>query len=307
LRGALANVVGDASIMDVIRREMFELLGSNNLNLLYNSATPTPHHDTTLEDIHVSYLDEHRQPTFTTPQQCGDDEACKAIQMKFVVGQDIHPDFDIGFDLGLNGLPLRLHVDGKIQFVLKWILHFGIGYHATDGFYLVADPGVPLVELGIDVTIPGFDSSGTLLILTAGARDNAASPTKVGVGCSLLPSSTVSNGVILFSDVVRHGVTGLFTPGCHGGALVNLDLTLTIAGWDGFPTILANLVANWTFPLGSGVVGSSPRVDLKNVRIDLKTFFEKILKPIADKVIILSRSLTPIVSRLIKYHPCAVR
>jgi hypothetical protein len=280
LRGALANAIGDATVMDLIQMEMWELLGPQNLNILFRPDRLT--HQAALSDVEISYQAAPGKGPFLTADKCAGDSDCVGTQFKFVVGQNIQPNFPIGFDLGLNGLPLKLEVDGRIMFSLSWQLHFGFGYHATDGFYLVANQSQPIVELRIDVTLPGFDAKGTLLILTAEAKDNGN--TGIHLGCGLNPSKKITNGRISFTDIARKSIYDLVYTECRGDAVVDLGLQMTMAGWDGFPTVLGDLVLDWPFLPGSSPSGGEPTAWLKNVRLDIGSFFKKVINPVASKV-----------------------
>ena len=53
---------------------------------------------------------------------------CEAVEWRFSLGQDVVPEFNVGFDLGLPGFPLSLDVEGDIRLDLFWELNIGFGY-----------------------------------------------------------------------------------------------------------------------------------------------------------------------------------
>lgn len=98
--------------------------------------------------------------------------------------------------------------------IIGWQLNLGLGYHITDGFYFVAPKGEQIVKFNLDVTVPGLDAKGELLILKARAKDNGR--TGVHLGCGLNPSLKITTGRITFAQIARGSVYDIAYVDCQG-------------------------------------------------------------------------------------------
>ncbi|MEL4178019.1 VCBS domain-containing protein [Roseateles sp. PN1] len=94
-------------------------------------------------DIPATLLNEFKQAvakratTMATNVALGQSSA---IQFRMKLGQTYTPKLDLGFDIGLPGLNLKL--DGGLDLRLGWSFYLGFGVDVNDGFYVVTNmPG----------------------------------------------------------------------------------------------------------------------------------------------------------------------
>nr|WP_295129980.1 VCBS domain-containing protein [uncultured Roseateles sp.] len=94
-------------------------------------------------DIPATLLNEFKQAVFKRASTMATNVALgqsSAIQFRMKLGQTYTPKLDLGFDIGMPGLNLKL--DGGLDLRLGWTFYLGFGVDINDGFYVVTNmPG----------------------------------------------------------------------------------------------------------------------------------------------------------------------
>ncbi|MFP5488586.1 MAG: hypothetical protein ACLGHQ_09810, partial [Acidimicrobiia bacterium] len=241
------------------------------------------------------------------------------LRVIFVVGQT--ETFDLPFDLGMDGVPLRLA--GSLESGVNWHYIVDLGLSKTEGPYIgVADPGLaggPIrddVELGIGATIglgdapaecPGLDGSpvgggdwsttdclsGQLAFLEVKVADNVNTPTAL----SLTAGIDVTNGTEDTLGVNNAGDVSL-EPDLTVDANVDLAFRTGIVGGQsaGFPSVVGQFGLDWGFGLNSG--NRDLQITFDQLHLDVGPLIESFLDPILKEVRRFTGPFQPVIDTL---------
>lgn len=258
-----------------------------------------------------------------TPQSISD------VRVTFTIGQggvpgvgcstpDCATGASIPFDIGLDGLPVRL--TGSLAPKVGWRANLDFGLSRTDGPYLVTggaghQPGPELqvgasVGLGaapscppqdVDATTPGLTGfsttrclDGTLGFLGVTVWDKDSAPSGVGIKATL--DLTGPNRIKLLDIPSQLGASFAIEGGATVDALVRTGPKL--GEQHGLPALLGTLHVGWTWGAGSAPTAGALNVSFDNLYLDAGEFTEELLGPIANEIKNLTAPFKPFVDTL---------
>ncbi|NBP25570.1 MAG: hypothetical protein EBU81_13685, partial [Proteobacteria bacterium] len=228
-----------------------------------------------------------------------------ALQVKALLGGHILGDgIDIPLDFSIPGI--ALNIDGGFALGVDWSFDFGFGLSVKDGFYLRtnADAFDPEFEFDVALYLDGspldpkvitpFTGSGFFLFMQADVvdRDTDASkpgfqPSGIGGGLHIDLSGNAA-GRLTVSDLLSNPAEAIDLE--FGlSADVRLGVTLSVPDATFMPKMRGDIVFDWDWKLGQAM--SAPSFNIEYLRLDLGSFVQDFLKPIADRV---SDALGPI-------------
>ncbi|NBB77971.1 MAG: LEPR-XLL domain-containing protein, partial [Verrucomicrobia bacterium] len=222
---------------------------------------------------------------------------------------------DLAFDLGLPGLALELEDEGgssslNIEFGWEFDLVFGVS--TSDGFFVETSA---LDELSVDllVTLPSTDLVGTLGVIQARARDkfpgDPAERSQLDLGFTVDLKDPTGTDTRLTLGEMTQDFDNAFTAELSGAARLNLELEVGFASLSGdpidaLPSFLVDFLLDWDLSYqfdgfsDTNLIGGTPSVEFNNIRLDVGSFFDDFLRPIADTVENYVAPLRPIVDFL---------
>jgi Ca2+-binding RTX toxin-like protein len=233
------------------------------------------------------------------------------------------------FDIGLDGLPLR--ISGALDGSVMWRVKLDFGLSRNEGPYLGVNHAGKDVEIGARVTLgnksdacTGEDAayrsgvtaaagysetrclSGTLGFLNVNVRDIAADTERTGIsltaGLRLTSSSVGPNGKLKLTDILGGALGADF--GVGATAQVNLLFRAGIgdlSGADiGFPAVLGTFSATWSYDADSKPVqgAGSDGIAFEDIYLDGGAFMSKYLQPIAQQIKSVTSPLKPVIDTL---------
>ncbi|NBS65034.1 MAG: hypothetical protein EBT33_11900, partial [Betaproteobacteria bacterium] len=203
---------------------------------------------------------------------------------------------DIPLDLNLPGFELK--VDGGFALDISWAFDFSFGLSTQEGFYLGVNQDEKVPELRLDLglfldgdasdpdKITAFEGRGKLLFFEAGLKDIDHDPNKPGHQPSALTGrlalDVVGDGAgrLTLGKVLSDGLSVL-----RPSFVVDADLRLGLfLAATGLPKLEADFVFDWGWSLDDPGKVEIPRINIENLRLDLKSTVLDWLLPIADKV-----------------------
>lgn len=343
LADAVAGLDEAGEIEDAIQGHLFPLLTQPGVELLLdNDGNGTIEPDDITMDLTCGTGDCSQ----TAPSTSIDD-----IRLTFAIGQGISPDGTVAqgctvgvdgcvasgalpFDIGLDGLPLR--ISGALDGSVMWRVKLDFGLSRNEGPYLGVNHktnGQPVkdVEVGARVTLgnradactnedaayrggvaaaAGYSDtrclSGTLGFLNVNLRDKAADTERTGIsltaGLRLTSSSVGDNGKLKLTDILGGALGADFSVGAN--AQVNLLFRAGIgdlSGADiGFPAVLGTFTAGWSYTAGSGAEqgAGTPTIAFDDIYLDGGAFMSKYLQPLAQQVRSVTSPLKPVIDTL---------
>ncbi|NEQ36297.1 MAG: hypothetical protein F6K40_08385 [Okeania sp. SIO3I5] len=287
LRDTVDNV---AKSPELIQESLFELLNSENLQLLKDSNGDG---NITAADIEI----------------VGDPANDNFVQWEMTLGGTVQLDRAIDFDFGIPAL--ALDAEGNVELGLDWELDLGFGLNEEQGFYFILndEEDNPELEVDLDLTIPDSKLTGSLAFLKLEIEDNkeeGGDKTKFNasfdIDLSKSKGSDNPNKVGLFEiDDME------ITPSLTGGADVNLDLTASVNGelFDNpelsgvFPGIVSDFDLVWNFDASNlskdKDFATLETVAFNNVSLDLGSFISDFLGPVAKEVQKVTRPIQPVI------------
>jgi hypothetical protein len=203
---------------------------------------------------------------------------------------------DIPLDLDLPGF--ELEVDGGFALDISWAFDFAFGLSTQEGFYLGVNDDEATPELRLDLglfldgdasdpdKITAFEGRGKLLFFEAGLKDIDRNPNMPGHQPSGLTGRLALDvvgdeaGRLTLGKVLSDGLSVL-KPSFVVDADLKLGLFLAAAG---LPKLEADFVFDWGWSLADPGKVEIPRINIENLRLDLKSTVLDWLLPIADKV-----------------------
>ncbi|RIK79159.1 MAG: hypothetical protein DCC68_13670 [Planctomycetota bacterium] len=203
----------------------------------------------------------------------------------------------IGFDTGLDGLPLEVIAEGGVVVGWHYAAHLGFGVDKTTGFYLITDddedtPEIDLeVGVGLEVdTATSPDTPTSLGISLFGLKLTATDKLVGGVGQTGVHGSLeleidgLGDGRLTANEIGNHGFLDIVDVTMELDARLDLELS---AGVDpSFPSIETDLLATWsvTFDPSTGIVFGEPTLSLDDIRLNFGDFLSHIIGPIVEDV-----------------------
>jgi hypothetical protein len=215
----------------------------------------------------------------------------------------------IDFDIGLPAL--GLDVDGEVSVKLAWELAFGFGISRADGAFFdtnardAAGNAVPELTVDLEVTTPGLDASGSLLLLQLDVVDDPDAPSRLGGRFTIdlrdpgnddnrLSFAELASGPD-FDDVIAASFTG--------AADVNLEAEVSFGGDAAFPRLLADFRLDWVFAganpgTQANPFGNRPTVAFENIRMDFGSFLSGVLAPVVGAIDTVLEPIRPLLDVL---------
>jgi Ca2+-binding RTX toxin-like protein len=300
-REMLANVDGSAAqAKTAVRNYLYEALGPAGLGLIHANDV---NGDGVADALDAIYID----------------ITSSLFEIKFRIEGEDRVRL-ASFDTGLAGLPLS--GTGGVDFRWQYAVDVGMGIDRLKGFYLLTnvpdgdnEPSSPEISLAINTGLVVQPSGGAtslsldLFGLKATATDavaraanrqtcsQSASGTAVcgNVQITLSDSLADERGVIYWSEIASAGLEDFAELAGDVGAKLNLDLDLGIT--PEFPSITAELSAEWNLDLASGDVTSS-FFKFGNIAINAGEFLSNQLKPIVETVNEILEPIRPVIDLL---------
>ena len=240
VRNAIQSVSGQAnqnSLALIIQYQLTTLLDSK-LGILLDGVNLTIL-DANNTDLTQEYIDSNYQVVPPTAD---------AVQWTFVLGDTYGPSFNPSFDLGLDGIPIALSVDGKIEVDIQWSMFFGFGISLRDGLYILIEPDQ--IEFEVTIESDALSVVGTLFVMQLeGAFQD---PSKAGIIISVGPTSEQRLTLSNFGKLT----TSLFETQFNLASEITLDLTLKLDG-DFLPSFTTTFYAGWAENCTLGGCGNS--------------------------------------------------
>lgn len=242
---------------------------------------------------------------------------------------------NLPFDIGLDGLPIRL--SGALDASVGWRVHAILGLSRSTGPYLGTNPtvkadgtGGPAKELAVEASVTLADSAphcgpgtvptgysstrcleGTLGFLQVNVRDGdgPAGPTErsgVGIAASLdITGSGTEPNRLGVQDFLSGAAGGSFA--LTGNALLNVSFRTGFRDDEeaGFPSVLGKIRVGFASPLSvtvssSGAVTNLPTfvADFSGLQIDIGKFGSEFLNPITEQIKKVTSPLKPVIDTL---------
>lgn len=263
----------------LVRQALFKSLGADGLDWLVESdGSPI----NTADDIEIEC--ENNALQFKV----------RLMKSLAVVDTSANP---IQFDIGLPGLGLSVQGNVRVQIGFDLKLYFGLS--ASDGFYFNTSADEEL-RLDFKVTIPGLSARGNLLWLQLDVADDPDDPSSFAGYFTVDVRGPGSHpGKLRFTDfnASTFSFSDAFSAQLGAVADVNLDLAVSFQGDAAFPKLLAEFHLDWEWILG-GDPGGALEMGFHDVRLDAGAFISKFIKPILDKVRVVTEPLQPVIDVL---------
>lgn len=285
LRSTLASV-GDP--IQLAKQAIFDSLGAGGLDLLVKpDGTPL----TTADEVDI--ICDENGITFNLRLK-------KAIALVDTSGNPID------FEIGIPGFGLEVDGNVKIEAGFDFKLKFGL--NTSDGFYFDTSDSEEF-RLEFRVTIPGLNAKGQLLFLQLDVADdsdgedlkgNPRSPTYFsGYFTVDLKDPIGSGNRLTFADLTNPGlnVSKLVSAKIGATAEVNLEVSVSFGGSAQFPRLVAEFDLDWNWTPGGSLDGDFS-FGFHNLSLDIGSFISDFIRPILDKLRIITEPLGPVVTVL---------
>jgi hypothetical protein len=208
----------------------------------------------------------------------------------------------IDFDIGLPAL--SLDVNGNVDAKLSYDLPFNFGIN-TNGFYLDTS-ALNELKIGLNVTTPGLNTTGTLGFLQLNVKDDATTPTLFSGNFDVELSDPNQDGKLTYAELTASSLNlaNIIEPELTADTNVNLDFLLSFGGSANFPSLKTDFSLNWEFnPTDPDLTGGEPTVAFNNVSIDLGSFFSDFVRPVIDAVQDVLEPIQPVIDVLATRMP----
>ncbi|MBL9139058.1 MAG: M10 family metallopeptidase C-terminal domain-containing protein [Verrucomicrobiales bacterium] len=285
LRSTLASV-GDP--IQLAKEAIFDSLGAGGLDLLVKpDGTPL----TTADEVDI--ICDENGITFNLRLK-------KAIALVDTSGDPID------FDIGIPGFGLEVDGNVKIEAGFDFKLKFGL--NTSDGFYFDTSDSEEF-RLEFRVTIPGLNAKGELLFLQLDVADdsdgkdlkgNPRNPSSfVGYFTVDLKDPIGSGNRLTFGDLTNPGlnVSKLVDAEIGATAEVNLEIAVSFGGSAQFPRLVAEFDLDWNWTPGGSLDGDFS-FGFHNLSLDIGSFVSDFIRPILDKLRVITEPLGPVVTVL---------
>ncbi|MGB7327574.1 MAG: hypothetical protein WBD31_22040, partial [Rubripirellula sp.] len=307
----LRETASGGGLVQVTREALFDVLGTK-LGLLDDNNGDG---QITIDDVGVAWYD--AEGNYLMDWVLGGefpDSNPDALQFDLTLGGMLYGDgIDIPLDLDLPGF--SLNIDGGIALELGWSFDLGFGLSTLDGFYLTTndDENDPEFEFEVKAFLDGsptdpnsttaFAGDGSLLFLKATIEDMDGDPNKAGFQASgvyghlSIDYTGNERDRLTFNHIVAQPISKLFDINFGVDAHLQLDATLEIEGAGGLPKLRGEVVMDWGWDFENGA--SDPYVAIENLRIDVGSFVEDFLGPIARQIQQILEPFRPIIDVLL--------
>lgn len=191
----------------------------------------------------------------------------------------------IDFDLGLP--VLNFDLNGNVNAQTSYNTGFTFGIDLTDDQFYFDTSAIDELSIGVDVSTPGLNATGTLGFLQVNALDSAASPTGFTGAFAVDLRDPNSDGRLTATELAALGTnySQIISPKLNADANINLVLTTSFGGSAVFPSLQTDFNVAWSFnPTDANLSGGLPTVAFNNVRLNLGSFFSDFVAPIAEQV-----------------------
>ncbi|NJN75495.1 MAG: hypothetical protein HC796_03725 [Synechococcaceae cyanobacterium RL_1_2] len=252
---------------------------------------------------------------------------------RWVVGSNVPTGTDaIEFDLKLGGrlfgagidIPIdfqfpgiALDVNGGFGMSLDWSFDFGFGLSVSDTFYLLTNNDVNDKELEVNInvfldgnpssehtpaTATTFNAQAQLLFFQADLTDNRPNNRPSGIyGQFSLDVVGDSRGRMTFNRLISTPFKQLFNVGFGLDADLSMKATLSLGTLNGqtiqgIPKLRGDIDVNWGWAVGQQF--TNPGFGINNLEVDLGSYVQGFLSPIAQKVKDVLDPVMPIVRLL---------
>ena len=211
----------------------------------------------------------------------------------------------LGFDIGIPGFSLAVKANVVVEIGFSFDLHFAIS--AADGFYFVTGGPDDELEIEFKVSVPGLSTTGELFFLQlevadeSDGKDLTGKPREstmfTGTFSVNIKDPVGSGGKLTVGDILVSGLNEILDADLEASAEVHLDVIVSFDGSAVIPRLITefDLVWSWEF-------GGDPDGDLDfgfhNISLDLGAFVSKFLKPILQKIQIVTQPLDPLIKVL---------
>ena len=256
LRQELIGAADEVAIR--VQRAVFEALGPAGADLIRDLSGDGR---VTLDDVQIV-------PT------------ADQVQFNIRLGKTYEATLRNGFDVGITGLGLAVTADLTAQ--LAWSIDLGFGVHRNLGFYFDTSSARELAVTA-SVIVNRIDGTGRLLILRLRANDTG---TRLDANFTVDVRDPNRDGKLTFAEMASLNLTDAIDARVTGGANVRLTLTGDFGSGD-FPSVSADFSLTWTFGNavpGTPVFGNRPEISFGNVRLNLGSFFTRMVRPILTTV-----------------------
>ena len=272
---------GPIGFAGLAQQKLFEAVGPGGLNWLQDVASPNdsgPDGLITLDDVLVN----------------GGTADQDFVEFDMRLASDFFQvSVPLDFDIGIPALGLEM--DGDLKMMLEFALDLGIGVSKQRGFYLVLNEpeADPELVVNFDITIPGLDAKGELLLLQLDVTDNGSlfggtfEIDLVDVG----EASDKSDGKLTLSELAS-GIGDRIDTKFSAGAHLDLHMLASLGGNAGLPSFGADFVMDWMFDginpadpdMGPTEFGNAPEIAFRNMQLNLGEFFSSFAGPILNKI-----------------------
>jgi Ca2+-binding RTX toxin-like protein len=267
----------------VVRQTLHAALGPNGAGVLQDIAgggARRPDGQVTIDDIVLV-------------------ESSDQVRFDLRIGGALTASANVGFDAGLSSLGLTLEATPTVSLSYRFDLSFGVS--RDDGFYFETSKPDEL-EIMAEATLGGLNAEGRLGFLTLRARDNAAAPSRLRAAFKV--DLTGENGRLPMRMLAAG--SSWARPRLEGGAALNLDLMTGFGNLAQFPSLATTMRLDWPFShaLGSGApLGDAPTLSFNDVRLELGSFLDNVVRPVMDQVNRVAGPLRPVINTLTKALP----
>jgi hypothetical protein len=318
LRGGLLldlrqKLQGDGKLVETVRSSLFTTF--TQMGILQDG-----NHDgsVTLADIDIAYFDAQGHRLAAWVAGAAPPKGVDALEVNMDLGGHlITGGVEIPLDFKLPGV--EFSVDGGFAYDIAWHYAFGFGISQVDRFFLVtAADSRPELSFLATLYLDGspkdpnlatpLSANGRLLFLDAKIADRDTrldlagfQPSGIVVDLQVDLIGNAANRLLL--NALLSNPTGSLKAELtvHADMRLGLELSMGSVGW--IPKLRGDLVMDWDWTTGgqSGIAApAAPSLSIENLRIDVQSFLQDFLAPIADKVAATLEPIRPIVETLTK-------
>ena len=224
------------------------------------------------------------------------------IELDLTLGKTITSAQNVGADLGLPGLGLKVNPGSTINGSLGWTFNIGFGFSASDAYVVTgngANNGSPL-NLHVGYALgDGFGALGTMGFLEALVTEKTgADHTNVNGYIHLAVGGSGAGGALDGGTKINSATAGTVTLTPTFALDVHSNLQLAFGGAfqkdsggnyidaSAFPSLRGDFAFDWKIDSGSLASASKPVVGIDNIGLDvggaITSFLLPIVKPFYD-------------------------
>lgn len=231
------------------------------------------------------------------------------VEFRLNLGQAFAP-FNVALDrsLGLPRLGVTLGGNARVQADYNLNLKFGYQLSGSDisNFYVDTADAKELT-VGLKVSTPGLNAAGSLGFLKVRATDQGTALTgQISVN---LRDSTDADTRLTLTELQNLDDAGLLNTSLTGRANLQWKLATSFPVQARFPSLSTVLRIDWSLNSGNldpgqpRTLGGTPKIEFRDVTLDLGSFFRSFVSPIFGEIQKVTRPIAPIVNFLTKPLP----